>query len=168
MIDSTKPVAALFDLDGVILDTETQYTVFWDSTGEKYLHKKNCGKSLKGMSLELIYETFFENDTSVTTAITQELNAFESCMHMNYIAGVLSFIKELKTHGVKCAVVTSSNRQKMQSVYRQHPELPFLFDCILTAELFARSKPAPDCYLLGASVFGTIPENCFVFEDSIN
>lgn len=168
MIDSTKPIAALFDLDGVILDTETQYTFFWNDMGEKYLHKENCGLILKGMSLELIYATYFGNDTAITSCITKKLNEFESSMKMEYIPGTHQFVQELKTQGLKCAVVTSSNQPKMQSVYRQHPELPFLFDCILTAELFTRSKPAPDCYLLGATVFGTIPDNCFVFEDSIN
>ena len=36
-MDTTKTIAALFDFDGVIMDTETQYTVFWDEQGRKYL-----------------------------------------------------------------------------------------------------------------------------------
>lgn len=168
MIDSSKPIAALFDLDGVILDTESQYTIFWDSTGEKYLNKSGCGKILKGMSLELIFDTFFSTVKDKTPTIVQELNDFEASMQMNYIAGAKEFVQELKANGVKTAVVTSSNRPKMQSVYRQKPEIKELFDEILTAELFTRSKPAPDCYLLGAKTFNTCIDNCFVFEDSIN
>ena len=69
---------------------------------------------------------------------------------------------------MKTAVVTSSNRQKMASVYAKHPEFPELFDAILTSEDFSRSKPFPDCYLSAAEKFGVAPEKCVVFEDSIN
>ena len=39
-MNTTKTIAALFDFDGVIMDTETQYTVFWDEQGRKYLNEK--------------------------------------------------------------------------------------------------------------------------------
>ena len=42
-MDTTKTIAALFDFDGVIMDTELQYTIFWNEQGEKYLHVKNFG-----------------------------------------------------------------------------------------------------------------------------
>ena len=41
-MDTTKTIAALFDFDGVIMDTETQYTVFWDEQGRKYLKKTSA------------------------------------------------------------------------------------------------------------------------------
>ena len=75
---------------------------------------------------------------------------------------------ELSAHWLRMASVTSSNEKKMASVYAVHPELKELVDRILTAEMFTRSKPAPDCFLLGAEVFGTVPENCVVFEDSFH
>ena len=56
----------------------------------------------------------------------------------------------------------------MANVYAKHPELKELVDRILTAEMFTRSKPAPDCFLLGAEVFGSVPGNCVVFEDSFH
>lgn len=165
---SSKPIAALFDLDGVILDTESQYSVFWDSMGEKYLGKANSGTALKGMSLTYIYEVFFNNDTKITTEITKALNKFEAEMKMEYILGARQFVESLKEQNIKCAIVTSSNRIKMQSVYEQHPEIPHLFDCILTAELFTRSKPAPDCYQLACNIFASDENHSYVFEDSIN
>lgn len=90
-------------------------------------------------------------------------------MTFEYIAGVVDFMKDLRAHGVKIAIVTSSNELKMANVYAAHPELKEgLVDRILTAEMFPRSKPAPDCFLLGAEVFGTVPQNCVVFEDSFH
>ena len=56
----------------------------------------------------------------------------------------------------------------MEAVYRSHPEFKGLFDAILTAEDFDRSKPDPDCYLKAAGRFGIAPEHCVVFEDSFN
>ena len=64
--------------------------------------------------------------------------------------------------------MTSSNRQKMASVYRAHPEFKVIFDAILTSEDFAESKPSPDCYLKAAARFGVPPMECVVFEDSFN
>ena len=56
----------------------------------------------------------------------------------------------------------------MESVYAKIPEFQFLFDKILTAEMFAKGKPNPDCYLLGAKVFDAKIEDCVVFEDSFH
>ena len=53
-MDSTKPIAALFDLDGVVLDTESQYTLFWDEQGRKYLGIENFCASIKGQTLAQI------------------------------------------------------------------------------------------------------------------
>ena len=63
-------------------------------------------------------------------------------------------------------MVTRSNMVKMKSVARQIPEFHSLFDRILTAEDFTASKPAPDCYLLGARVFDADIQECVVFEDA--
>jgi HAD superfamily hydrolase (TIGR01509 family) len=89
-------------------------------------------------------------------------------MHYDYIAGFEAMIADLHAHGVKTAVVTSSNIPKMESVYRYQPSFRTLFDAILTSEDFARSKPDPDCYLRAAQRFGASPEECIVFEDSFN
>lgn len=56
----------------------------------------------------------------------------------------------------------------MENVYHAHPEFKTQFDRILTGEMFEHSKPAPDCFLLGMKIFGTTPENSFVFEDSFH
>ena len=48
-------MTALFDFDGVVMDTEELYTVFWDRMGEKYLGVKNLSPSVKGQTLFQIY-----------------------------------------------------------------------------------------------------------------
>ena len=172
MKDNSKPVAALFDLDGVVLDTENQYTRFWnDIIGRRYFPEvENWGMTIKGQTLTQIYDGNFpgEENAAVRETITRELNEWERNMSYDYIAGVERFLGELRDAGVKCAVVTSSNDEKMRNVFRAHPEINDYFERILTADMFTRSKPFPDCYLLGAKVFDTVPENCVVFEDSFH
>ena len=89
-------------------------------------------------------------------------------MRYNWIAGAEDFVMDCKRHGVKCAIVTSSNQMKMKAVAAQLPHFDALFDRVLTSEDFSASKPAPDCYLLGAKVFGLDIDECVVFEDAIN
>ena len=84
------------------------------------------------------------------------------------VAGVEAFVADLKQHGVKCAIVTSSNQKKMESVRNQRPEFLAMFDCILTSEDFERSKPDPDCYLKAAQRFNADISECVVFEDAFN
>lgn len=169
-MDKTKFIAALFDFDGVVMDTETQYTVYWDEVGRQY-HPElpHFGALIKGQTLTQIYDKYFAGMTEEQSKITAGLNRFEREMIFEYIDGVVDFMKDLHAHGVKMAIVTSSNELKMANVYAAHPELKEgLVDRILTAEMFTRSKPAPDCFLLGAEVFGTVPQNCVVFEDSFH
>ena len=61
---------ALFDFDGVVMDTEPQYTVFWNRIGEKYLGMKNFGISIKGQTLKYIYSRFFAGREDVQKEIT--------------------------------------------------------------------------------------------------
>lgn len=168
-MDTRKPIAALFDFDGVVMDTESQYSKFWKEMGKKYHPEtENFELCVKGQTLKLIYDKYFAGMTTEQETITEALNRFEEEMVYEYVPGVEEFIKDLQAYGVKTAVVTSSNNEKMEKVYRVHPELKTTFDKILTAEYFSKSKPDPDCYLLGAKVFDTVTDNCFVFEDSFN
>jgi len=162
--------AALFDLDGVVFDTEPQYTVFWGSQCRLY-HPEHPGleHEIKGSTLQQIYDRWMTGPLEPEREVlTRRLDAFEAQMHFEYVDGFLPFISDLRAHGVRTAVVTSSNQPKMQSVYRQRPEFRQLFDAILTSEDFAESKPSPDCYLRGAARFGVRPDECIVFEDSFN
>ena len=129
---------------------------------------ENFGLLIKGQTLTQIYDRFFKGMDNAQAEITAGLNKFESEMKYEYVPGVAGFMKELRNNGVKIAIVTSSNEKKMANVYVSHPELKDLVDRILTAEMFTRSKPAPDCFLLGAEVFDTVPANCVVFEDSFH
>src|SRR3712207_1448249 len=140
-MNTAKTMAVLFDFDGVVVDTETQYSQFWHRMGKDYLGMDDLEGKVKGQTLVYIYETFFQGKPTEQAEITGRLNRFEQEMSYDFIPGVLDFIEDLRLHDVKTAVVTSSNESKMASVYRLHPEIKTLFGRILTAEMFATSKP---------------------------
>ena len=125
-------------------------------------------QKIKGQTLVQIFEKWFPGQEGLQRAITAGLDAFERDMDYAYVPGVERFLQDLRQAGIRTAVVTSSNQEKMHNVYRKHPEFEGYFDRILTSEDFARSKPDPDCYLLGAEVFGLPVGRCVVFEDSFN
>ena len=157
---------ALFDLDGVILDTEGSYTAFWDDYGSRHFSEKDFGLKIKGQTLVKILGDYFPEENE-RKAITEAINDFERNMSYPFVPGVENYIKSLKSNGIKTAVVTSSNLPKMENVYRCHPGFREMFDIILTSEDFSESKPSPYCYLKAMRLFGAGPEDCVVFEDSL-
>ena len=166
----SKFKAALFDLDGVVFDTEPQYTWFWGAQCREF-HPEHPGleHEIKGQTLVQIFDRHFSGDLAYSQEIiTNRLNDFEQTMRFDYVEGFEDFVSRLRSRGVKTAVVTSSNIAKMQSVYQSRSEFRQLFDAILTSEDFERSKPDPDCYLKAAERLGAEIDECIVFEDSFN
>ena len=158
--------AALFDLDGTLIDTEDQYTVIWGNIARHFRPDvPDLEFKIKGTTLTQIFERFFPYP-EMQKEITVMLDAGEAGMTYEFYPGALDFIADLKKNGVHCAIVTSSNQKKMNSVKKAIPNFYELFDRVLTAEDFTASKPAPDCYLKGASVFGCRIDECVVFEDA--
>ena len=168
-MNTNKPIAALFDFDGVVVDTEPQYSLFWDEKGEKY-HPEipEFGHHIKGQTLTQIYSQYFLHPVGLQPEITRELLDFETRMTFEYIPGVVDFMRELHRKGVKIAIVTSSNDQKMANAHRALPELKSMVDAIVTADKVTHSKPHPECFLLGAETLRMPIENCIVFEDSFH
>ena len=159
---------ALFDLDGVVIDTEGQYTEFWETIGKRYCPEiPDFALRIKGMALVQILASQASLQAH-EKEIRRAIDEFELDMDYPYIAGAREFLCALREAGVPRAVVTSSNRAKMENVYRVHPEFRTLFDQVFTADDITRSKPAPDCYVNAAHCMGVEPAECVVFEDSLN
>ncbi len=160
--------AVLFDFDGVVVDTESQYTVFWDRINKDYLPEVgNFALKLKGNTLAEVFDKYFPLEET-RAEIRKKLNDFQRTMTYPDIPGVVEFVKSLRAAGIKTAVATSSDRDKMNFVYKVRPELRGMFDKIFTAEDYRESKPSPDCYITAARHFGFAPEECIVVEDSVN
>lgn len=158
----------LFDVDGVIIDSETQYSIFWDGIEAIYpTGIPGYSMKIKGSTLPVILSKYY-NSESVRQDILTRLERFEDTMPLNIFPGVIDFLQQLQAAGVPCAIVTSSTRAKMERLQRLHPELWPYFAAVIDGEMVSSPKPAPECYQKGASLIGLQPERCVVFEDSIN
>lgn len=159
----TEKIGVLFDLDGVLVDSEGEYSVFWGGMGDRYGLPSTFSADIKGTTLGSILQSFPEADRN---GIVAELHAFEDNMLYPVYPGVMEFLSELKEAGIPSAIVTSSDNVKMDYLFRRHPELRTMVDVIVTGSMVSRSKPDPEGYLTGARLIGREAGNCFVFEDS--
>lgn len=158
--------AALFDLDGVLIDSETLYTQFWKRVGERHhLPSPTFAYDIKGTTLNDILTTHFP-DPKVRADVDRLLHNFENEIVYPVFPGALEFVDALRAAGLKTVIVTSSDSKKMGFLFRQHPDFPTHFDAIVTACDVTHSKPHPEPYLVGASKAGVKPSECLVFEDS--
>lgn len=169
MIEKIKELkcAVLFDLDGVLLDSEGQYSIFWEQMDHEYpTGIQQFASFIKGFHLARILN-YFENE-DVRQQVLNKLLEFERHMNYEFFPGALEFVKELRSAGIPMAIVTSSDHKKMRALYSQYPEFPTLFDKIVTGDMVTKAKPDPDCFLMGARQLGVDIKDCIVFEDSRN
>ncbi len=164
---SIKTCGVLFDLDGVLLDSEGRYSIFWGDMDKQYPTGINSFASyIKGFHLTRILSYFGNDETR--QKILHQLQEFEDNMTYEFFPGAINFVKQLRAAGFPLAIVTSSDRKKMQSLYMQHPDFPTLFDAIVTGDMVTKAKPDPNCFLMGAKQLGIDIRDCIVFEDSRN
>lgn len=165
---TTNSYGALFDLDGVLVDTEGTYSLFWSEAGRRY-HPEipDFDMKIKGSTLPRILEAYFP-DPDISEAVCAELEVFENAMDFPLFDGVIEFLSDLKKHGIPAAIVTSSGPDKMKRLFERNPEFASYFDAVVTSGDVTLSKPDPQCYIIGASKIGIDIDRCYVFEDSIN
>lgn len=162
-----KQIAFLFDLDGVIIDSETEYTKIWSHINEVYpTGVEDFARKIKGTTLTNILDRYYP-DFETRGNVEQLLYREEQAMDYRYCTGAHEFLKELEKAGVPRAIVTSSNDEKMAHLYDQIPTFREDFDRIVDATMVKHSKPNPEGYLLGAEKLGVDIRHCAVVEDSM-
>lgn len=162
-----KMKAALFDFDGVMVDTEPIYDIFWNEAARRYgLGIDNFAEEIKGTTLPHILKKYFSTySEEFRQTVIRESTEYEKDMPLPPMPGSIEFLRMLKEHGVKTALVTSSDDMKIQRAFRLL-QLDGLFDTVVTADRITEGKPHPMCYLLAASDLQVEPKECVVFEDS--
>jgi len=162
----TKEISgALFDLDGVLIDTEGIYTGIWEDLESHFpTGIPNFALVIKGNTLPRILNTYFKPEDH--DAIISMLNEYENTMDYPLFDGVIDFLQQLKEAGIPRAIVTSSSDRKMDLIRSRMPKFMSYFDVLITDSKVEHSKPHPDPYLKGAEALGVDPKDCIVFEDS--
>lgn len=157
----------MFDLDGTLIDTERQYSQFWQGLLGRYGLPEDFVSRIKGTTLADTLDRYFPS-AEMRRDVTAELVAFEAGMNYALTDGAAEFLSDIRSHGVKTAVVTSSDAVKIAQVRRGLPGFLESFDAVLGSEDFPLSKPDPSCYLTAAARLACRKDECVVFEDVPN
>lgn len=163
----TNKVGFLFDLDGVLIDSEREYSKIWAQVNREYpTGVKSLEVVIKGCTLDKILDDHYP-DMDVREKVVARLYELEGKMKYTYLPGAYRLLSWLKEKEVPAVLVTSSNDVKMAHLDEELPDIRDFFKFIVTADLITRSKPDPEGYLLGASKVCRDIRNCVVFEDSL-
>ena len=167
-----KTFIVIFDMDGVLFDTET---IALDCWGE-------AAKTLGLSGWRELYPACIGITQPKTRALWRETWGMEAAFGQEILTafnrkyagrpapqkpGAAQLIARLHALGVPMAVASSTPEQRV----RQHlSEAGFLerMTAVIGGDRLQRSKPAPDIFLLAAKELGAAPERCFVIEDSYN
>ena len=166
--------AVIFDMDGVLLDTETICFKTWEIAAKEYglsnieIAQEKCLGTNKSDTLEILkslYGSDFEAQTFLdrTSELFYEIEAKDGIALMPFTEDALDYLT-----GNYTLAVASSTRKT--SVYRQLGACKIIqyFETITCGDQVEHSKPDPEIYLKACKSIGLEPENCVAIEDSPN
>ena len=168
--------AVVFDMDGVILDTENLGISAWRKAGVKY----GIGEDEINRVYRLIIGTKVERGNEIIREnfgkdFPSEDFRKECGSYIRYVLNtkipLRPFAREilefLKNNGIKVALASSTRYEVVMRELTQEGLVDY-FDVIIGGDLVAKSKPEPDIFLKAIADLGETPEKCFIVEDSAN
>ena len=172
----THPIThVIYDLDGILLDTEPLQTQVNRAIAHRYgkpfprqVRSRVAGRTALDTA-RIITESL---DLPLTPeAYTEERKAMIYGLYPDAqpLPGAVNLTKHLATQGIPQAVATSSSRQPFRLKITHHQDWFSVFDCIVVGDdpELQQGKPAPDIFLIAAQRMDANPQNCLVFEDAI-
>ncbi len=169
------PVACvIYDMDGLLLDTEPFYTRVSQHIAARYgkVFDWSVKRSMIGKRAEDSARVFTQAlglpMTPAEYLVARQAMLDELFPQAEPMPGAVRLTEHLHRHAVPQAVATSSDRKHFALKTRRHREWFELFDCIVIGDdpAVKKGKPAPDIFLLAAERVGASPQECLVFEDS--
>lgn len=174
MSNTPKPIAALFDMDGVIVHTNPYHKKAFKIFLEKHnvsLTDEELKEHVYGRTNAEIFPYIFKDEYTEEKG-EEWANEKESLFRELYkndakpVPGLVNFLEELKNAGIKSAVGTSAPVENLDFVM-EALDLRKYFDAFLHSADVSEGKPNPEIYLKAADRLNTNPDSCVVFEDSI-
>ena len=165
--------AVIFDMDGVIFDTERVYLEIWQSVFEKYGYKmtKELYITVMGTGRKNVIKTFLENfgdDLPIEKMYEEKDNQLFYIIENQGIPlkeGVKELFSMLKEKNYKIALATSAKRERVEKQIKDK-WLKESFDAIVCGDDVEKGKPSPDIFLKAAKEIDVEAKDCSVVEDS--
>lgn len=167
--------AIVFDMDGVIFDSERAVMQCWKELAEKYQIPDieqavlSCTGTTMKRTREIMLETYgvdFPYDTYAKESSAIYHSRYDGG-RLPMKPGVVELLTFLKEEGKKIALASSTRRQTVINQLRDAGILDF-FDQVICGDMVERSKPAPDIFLKACETLGVKPERAYAIEDSYN
>lgn len=163
----------LFDMDGVVLDTEKMYARFWREAaaalGYTMSYEQALGmRSLSSTAGQAQLERYFGPGVSREVFRAKRIELMDAYVDVHGVdlkPGIRELLDYLDQQGIKKAITTSSPLERVRRYMRPYGLLE-RFDCLCSGADVPRGKPEPDIYLHGAACLGLKPEECLAIEDS--
>lgn len=167
--------AVVFDMDGLMFDTEKVFVEAWDYAGEKAGLGKLGYMSIRtlGMNEALINSIWLEEfgivyETSDLRKYSKEfINSYYEHNKVPIKKGLIPLLHYLKNNNYKLAVASSSPKRVVHK-HLKDANVFDEFDGVICGDMIANSKPAPDIYIRACEILGEEPSSCYALEDSIN
>lgn len=167
--------AIILDMDGVMIDTEKLYAIFWKKAIEYYGYHPTHEFLMKLRSLarplgdRLFKETFGEaaDYYAIREKRLELMNAYIDEHGVEMKQGLIELLTDAKNKGVKLGVATATDEVRTKRYLNQLHIIEF-FDVIVCGPQVAHGKPAPDIYLRACELLEEEPKNCLALEDSPN
>ena len=169
-----KPEAVIFDMDGVLIDSEPIHIEIENKLYAKLginvseeVHRSYLGASNEYMYTDLKSRYQLGQTVTELMAFDEDFRSeyFRNLDHLSANEGVISLLHEIRAAGIKLAVATSSSPD-IVNILLKKCKIESFFDAIVTTSEAGKSKPSPDVYLCAARKIAVLPQNCIVFEDS--
>lgn len=174
-MEATKSIAAIFDMDGTLIDNTPYHYKSWVALFKKYgkgqLSRETYYTEISGVPvIDTIRRIFGDGrDEAELKALQDEKEEFyrqEYAPFVTPVNGLENFLTELKGDGIKMAMATSATVQDINFILDRIP-IGAQFDAIVESTMVSKPKPNPQIFLKAAERLNTPPSNCVVFEDSL-
>ncbi len=165
--------AVIFDMDGVISDTQHIYSAAESKVMEEYgiyVDPEEMARRFSGVSdVDQFGQLFREVGQSMPPIeeIVQKRNALMAGAHIKVVPGASEIIKMLHDRMIPMAVASGSALDYIDFVLEELALRP-LFSAIASGNEVANGKPAPDVFLLAAKRLRVAPSDCVVIEDGLH
>lgn len=164
----------IFDMDGVILDSERVANLAWFEVSKKYnldltlekLHniKGGTAKRTQGILAKLVGEEKAKKILDEKREIQLEIIKYEGGIKLK--KGIVELLKYIKEKDLKCVVATSTRKESAERQLKETGVYSY-FDTLVFGDEVVNGKPAPDIFLKACEKMGISTEEAIVIEDSV-